>query len=426
MGLFGPQRQQRDFFGITGAQDLIPTRATGGMRQVGSVVVSDDKALRVSAVWACLRLRASLISTFPISQYRDVLGIQTEYTPLPQILTDPGGVKMDMVDWMAASQLDLDRSGNAVGLIVERSAYPSKYYPQGLPTRIELQPAAACAYHMTPGRPDRWRINGKFYELDDVWHERQYVLPGVPLGLNPVTYAALAIGEYMSLQEYGLDWFANGGMPKAQMRNSAKRLAPQEITSAKQWYADTIRAGDLFVTGNDWELSPITAQNAGMEWIEGRRFGLGDICRFFDVPADLVDASSSHGGSITYANITQRNLQFLIHHLGPAVKRREKNLSKLLPSARYVKLNTDALLRMDPQTRQEVIKSRLQSRVLAPSEARALENQQPFTQAQIDEFRELYGFPKRLDNQDLANINTNQGTETPAAPATGPTGGQAA
>jgi HK97 family phage portal protein len=421
MGLFGPQR--RDFFGITGAQDLIPTRATGGIRQVGSVVVSDDKALRHSAVWACLRLRASLISTFPLKVYRDVLGMQVEWAT-PTVLTDPGGVRMDLVDWMAASQLDLDRSGNAVGLIVERSAYPSPLYPTGLPTRIELQPAATCSYHMKPGKPDMWRINGKFYALEDVWHERQYVLPGMPLGLNPVTYAALSIGEYLSLQQYGLDWFANGGIPKAHMKNQGKRLAPQEITTAKQWYADTIQGGDLLVTGNDWEYNMIQAMNAGMEWIEGRRFGLGDICRFFDVPADLIDASSSNGGSITYANITQRNLQFLIHHLGPTVTRREKNLSKLLPTSRYVKLNTDALLRMDPQTRQEVIKSRLESRVLAIDEARALENLPMLTQAQKDDFVDVYGEPKKISHADLANINTSPGTAAPAA--TAPTGGAAA
>ena len=53
--------------------------------------------------------------------------------------------------------------------------------------------------------------------------------------------------------------------------------------------------------------------------------------------------------AITYANISQRNLQFLIMHLGPAVGRREDAFSrKLVSNPRYVKLNTDALLRMDP------------------------------------------------------------------------------
>ena len=46
------------------------------------------------------------------------------------------------------------------------------------------------------------------------------------------------------------------------------------------------------------------------------------LTRFFGVPADMVDVQSSTG-SVTYANITQRNLQLLVMNLGGAVKRRE-------------------------------------------------------------------------------------------------------
>jgi phage portal protein BeeE len=60
-----------------------------------------------------------------------------------------------------------------------------------------------------------------------------------------------------------------------------------------------------------------------MEWIDGKRYGVSDIARFFGCPGDLIDAAVSTG-SITYANMTQRNLQFLIMHLGPAVYRRER------------------------------------------------------------------------------------------------------
>jgi hypothetical protein len=61
------------------------------------------------------------------------------------------------------------------------------------------------------------------------------------------------------------------------------------------------------------------------------------------------------GGNITYANVTQRNLQFLIMHLQPAMGRREDALTTLTPRPQFVKLNTDVLLRMDPQTRTATI-----------------------------------------------------------------------
>jgi phage portal protein BeeE len=118
---------------------------------------------------------------------------------------------------------------------------------------------------------------------------------------------------------------------------------------------------------------------------------MGDIARFFGVPGDLIDAAVS-GSSVTYANISQRNLQFLIMNLGPAVGRREDTFSrKLVSGPRYVKLNTDALLRMDPAARAQMFKTQIDSRTLAPSEARALEDRPPFTEDQLAEFDRLFG-----------------------------------
>lgn len=392
MGLFGPRRQER-FFGITGAEDLIPSR-TGGSRLAGNVVVTDSKALRHSAVWACTRLRASLISTFPLDVFRDVLGIQTETTK-PLVLTNPGGTQLDFMDFMFATQADLDRAGNAVGLIVERSAVRTVDHPRGLPARIELQESGVCTYVKPRRSPPFWRIDGEEYDVADVWHESQFRLSGaIPVGLSTMAAAAMSIGEGLSMQKFALDWFDSGGVPKARMRNTAKRLQPEDVLKAKQWFRDTIQHGDLLVTGSDWEYDVIQSQQMGMEWLEGRNASALDVCRFMNVPGDMVDVNPS-GQSVTYANITQRNLQFLIHHLGPTVAFREKNLSKLLPRPRYVKLNTDALLRMDPETRAKVLKINIvDSKLLTNTEGRALENRKPLTDVQRKELVDIYGPPK--------------------------------
>jgi phage portal protein BeeE len=176
------------------------------------------------------------------------------------------------------------------------------------------------------------------------------------------------------------------------MKNTRKKLEDVERNAAKGWYHDTIRNGDLMVTGYDWEYNMIQAEQAGMEWLMGRQAGLLDVSRFFGVPADLIDAAVS-GQSITYANITQRNLQFLIMNLGPAVIRREKNLSKLLPAPRYVKLNTDALLRMDPAARQALIRDRIETWQITNTEARALDESGPLTPEQRAEMIDIYGRP---------------------------------
>ena len=367
------QQQKRDFFGIPGAQALIPIRSA---QKQGAVTVTNDSAMRHSAVWACLRLRADLISTMPMDVYRRVNGMQVEM-PKPPVLVNPGGERVDMCEWLYSSQVDLDRAGNTIGLITEVNAL-------GLPARIDLQILGECSVQSKNGVVT-YRIGGKSYDPSKVWHERQYTVAGLEVGLSPVAYAAWSIGEYLSIQDFALAWFGGGAVPKARMKTIAKTINNDEAEKVKSRYRATTQNGDLFVYGSDWEYDFMQAQNQGMEWIEGKRYGITDIARFFGAPGDLIEAAVSTG-TITYANISQRNLQFLIMNLQPAIYRRELRLSKLLPQPRYVKLNTDALLRMDPQTRAQVILTRINSRTLAPSEARELDNLPPFTEEQKAEF----------------------------------------
>lgn len=354
------------------AEQLIPPRIAA---RPGIVTVTSDSALRHSAVWACLRLRANLVSTMPVDVYRRVAGVQVE-VPKPPVLVSPGGT-VDMQEWLYSTQVDLDRGGNAFGLITERDG-------MGQPRRIELQPLNECSYVRQSGK-EFYRICGTLYDPKDVWHERQYTVAGFPLGLSPVAYAAWSIGEYLSIQDFALDWFGNGGVPLAHLKNSAKTISPAEAAITKERFKASVQAGDVFVSGSDWEYNMIQANHAGSSWLEAKQYSVADIARFFDCPGDLIDASVQ-SGHITYASITQRNLQFLIMHLGPAIIRREHALGKLLSNPRYVKLNTDSLLRMDPLTRAQMLKTQIDARTLTPDEARELDNKAPLTQAQTEQF----------------------------------------
>jgi HK97 family phage portal protein len=395
--MFRSARARREFSGITGfmnnAGALLPGRQNVG--KYGSQLVNEDRGLRHSGVWAATRIRADLVSTFPLDVLRD-FGPAGESRPLEMpmspIFINPGGQGWTLKQWMWASQHDLDYVGNAVGVITARNGVKTPFYPDGLPAEIQLQDTRVCSLIQYKGKR-YWRIDGKTYDPKDVYHERQYPWSGTPIGLSPLVYAAASIGEYLSLQQYANDWFSQGGVPKAWMKNTVKRLGETERDSAKQWYHDTIRNGDLMVTGNDWEYNMIQAEQVGMEWLEGRRFGLGDIARFFGVPSDLIDAAVS-GQSITYANISQRNLEFLIFHLGPSIIRREEALTNLLPQPRYVKLNTDGLLRLDPMSRQQLIRSQLETWQVTNDEARELDDKAPLTDADIERMTEIYGKPR--------------------------------
>jgi HK97 family phage portal protein len=365
------------------AQQLIADQRMPGRR--GAVAVTNDTALRHSAVWACLRLRGNLISTLPVDVYRRSQGVNIE-VPKPPVLTNPGGERVDIIEWLYSTQVDLDRAGNCFGIITKTDGY-------GLPARIDLASLGDVSVKVKDGEIAEYKIARKGYAPDQIWHERQYTVAGLHVGLSPVAYAAWSIGEYLSIQDFALDWYGKGGIPAAELKNTARVLKPGDAANAKEQFRASVSSGDLFVHGSDWEYKPIQAEQAGSAWLEAKQYGIGDIARFFDCPGDLIDAAVSTG-NITYASITQRNLQVLIMHLGPAIIRRESALTKLTTQPRFVKLNSDALLRMDPAARASMIKTQIDGRWLAPSEARLIEDRPAFTESQLAEFDRLFGSPR--------------------------------
>ncbi|MFY1660901.1 phage portal protein [Micromonospora sp. WMMD1274] len=359
------------------------------------MLVTDDSALRHSAVWACLRLRADLISTMPLDVYRRVNGYQVE-VPKPPVLINPGGDNCDLQEWLYATQFDLDRAGNAFGLITERNG-------RGLPSRIELLPLQSVTVVYRDNKLS-YRVGNETFDPADIWHEKQYPVAGLPYGLSPIQYAALAIGEYLSIQDYATDWFDGNAIPAGTLKNTEKTVDPEKAAEAKARFRATVNSGDVFVHGKDWEYTPIQAVESQSQWLEAKRYGLNEIARFFGCPSDLIDAAVG-GSNMTYASITQRNLQFLIMNLDPAIKRREKKLSTLTPSPQYVKLNTDALLRMDPKTSAEVLAIEINSRYRTPDEARELKNLPPLTDSDMKQFDRLFGVPKQGTPETKAGNN---------------------
>lgn len=392
------------------ASDVIPHRL--GMQIAPGHMINSESALRHSAVWACLRLRANLVSTMPIDVFREAqYGLPHVKVQTPPVILNPGGQQVDYLEFMWGTQFDLDRAGNTVGIITQRNGY-------GLPAEIELVPLAWVNVNVIDNVLVEYMIRGKSYRPDQVWHEKQYTVPGFHLGLSPIMYAAWCIGEHLSIQDFAISWFTTGGIPRGHMKNEMlPTLTPAQAEDIKARAKESIRTGDVLVTGKDWSYNLIQAEQTGMEWLAARNIGLAEIARFLDCPADLIDAAVS-GSSVTYANVVQRNLQLLIMSLGPAIRRRENSLNKLLPARQFVRMDTDSLLRMDPATRAQVIASRVASRVLAPSEARLMEDLPPMTDAQIAEFDRFW--PTRSVPPQMTPADPNHpGTPPPIRPPAG-------
>lgn len=372
---FRPQQRVADL----AATQLAMYGRYGQFGAGGRPAVTAESAMRSSAVWACLRLRADLISTLPVDSYRYVSGVQVEVTK-PALLITPGGPKVPVTEWLYSTQIDLDRYGNAFGLITARDG-------AGLPARIDLLPAGEMQVKVSDGEITEYRYRAQTYAPEQVWHEKQFTVAGLAVGLSPLAYAAWTLGNFISAQDFATSWFSNGGHPTGHLQNTKIQLDPAQASAAKERFKAAVREGDVFVSGNDWTYTVGQSAEAGAQFLEAMGATNSDVCRFLGVPVDMVDVERTEKSTITYANVSQRNLQLLVINLNPAIIRREVALSTALSRPRFVKLNTDALLRMDPTGRVNYINAQRASNSITPTEARAYDNKPAYTPEQIAELQ---------------------------------------
>ncbi|MGN7703509.1 phage portal protein [Cellulosimicrobium sp. 22601] len=368
--------------------------------------VRSTEARQQSVVWAACRLRSDVLSLMPIDVFRKRGEISYRVPPPPVLVTpsfwtDGDSQPMSIGEWLGSSQMDLDTHGNAFGIIRATDGL-------GKPAQIDLVQAEDVTARIKGGRILHYRICGEKTDPVHVWHERQFTVGGLPLGLSPIAHAALSILGASGAQTFATDWFANGAVPSAHLKNTELPIPdPAKAEAVKAQFKASVAAGDVFVSGKDWTYSPLAAKAAESGFIQQMEYTDIALTRFFGVPADMVDVQSSTG-NVTYANVTQRNLQLLVMNLGGAIKRREDTVSaRLLPAARFAKLNRNAVLAMDAKTRAELLKLQIDSRQLAPSEARELEDREPFTEEQLAEFDRLFGARSQGQPQTTPTGGTN-------------------
>jgi HK97 family phage portal protein len=337
----------------------------------------------------------------PVDVFRRIGGVQVEQQK-PPVMIAPGGSAsgggMTWIEHLYATRVDLDSTGNAVGVIRATDG-------AGRPAVIELADVDTVSLRKAKSGEVTWKIDGTTYEPHQVWHERQFTASGSRLGLSPIAHAALTLSNGLSAQEFADAWFGNSAIPAQHLKNTGKILNPGQAEKVRQRYKATIEQGDVFVTGKDWELSLLAAKASESSYLEQIGATALDVCRFLGVPGDMVDVAND-GSSVTYANVTQRNMQLLVINLGPALTRREEHYSlKLLPAPRYMKFNTGALLRMDLKSRYEAYKIGVDGRWLTPSRIHERENEAPFTPEEEAEFARLFPRPTETSRErELAEL----------------------
>lgn len=355
-------RSYQNWWNLAGAPGFISAAAYGA----GS---STEQALRNSASWACINVLADAIGRTPLDVVRGDGAQRMPVTPTPSLIARPSGmVQTDVWKYQLAWSLVTD--GNAFGRITAMDY-------RAWPTTVEmLDPCVVTERKVIDGFA-QVKIDNQVTRLwpnSDVWHvPGRTVAAGSPFALSPVVYAGRAIGTSLSAEDFSFRYFDDGGHPSAIIW-APPGTTPEVAQAVKSaWRRATTGNREVAVMGSDLKHEQIQTDPGETQFIDLLRFEVEQVCRFWGVPPGMVYGAVS-GESVTYANITDADVNFLKHSLDVYYVRVENALTDLLPRPQTVKANRNAILRADPKTRYQANAVALANRQVTVNELRALED----------------------------------------------------
>jgi HK97 family phage portal protein len=355
MGLFSRKVETRQQF-------IVPSELVS-QGSFADVRVTPDQALRLSAVWACIRLLADTISSLPVDAHRR----SGEEFTTPLLSSPAAG--WTLPEWVYAVMVSLLLRGNAYGFITARSG------PRLTATQVELVNPDLMTTQVNPDGSIIRRYRGQEVDPADLWHVRAFTYPGSPDGLSPIAYAAETIGLGLATRRFGQQFFTEGAMPTGILAiphtTSMDRVAEAKF---KLINATQGKREPLIVSGEiTW--TPLAVKPEESQFVDSMKFNITEVARIFGVQPELIGAES--GDQQTYANIEARSLHFLQFSLAPWLVRLENAISSLLPRGSFVKFNTGGLLRATTKERYESYEIALRAGFRTVEEIRALEDLPP-------------------------------------------------
>lgn len=298
-------------------------------------VTTSDSALRLDAVWACVRLLSDTVSMMPLQALDERGGVEV---PLPRarqprLLIEPAP-GLTMSEWVGQMMVSLLLRGNAYaewgGNVLEGG------------TLVPLNPDVVNV-SVVDGRIV-YRIRGE--ERKNIFHIRGHVLPGQVTGLSPIAYAATMLQTQQAIDNFARGYFTDAPHP-AQLVTTDQPINQEQAKSIKDRIMANVGSRDPLVLGLGLKMDTISVSPEESQFLQTQQFGATRIARIFGVPPEMIGAAMP-GSSVTYQNMTQRASDYKTYAVQGWLTRIEQAVSRVLPRRQHVRFDASALVRMTP------------------------------------------------------------------------------
>jgi HK97 family phage portal protein len=362
------RQEKRDW----GTPPTIPPNSQRGLYSMRRVDLSTaESAMQKIAVSASVNLLCSVASMLPLQTFTGE-GESKRQITTPKWLLDIGGDGHGTPDWIWQGVYSWGLRGNLTGIIAERDPMTGKA------RQIVMQhPDDVVVRRDQKTERPVWRIGGKEIAADRIFHRRIYPVPGCIQGASPIAQHALTIASGIAAEQFGAQFFLDGGHPTALFQNTDAKIDPTAAALIKQRIMAVMRGNrEPLVVGKDWTYKPIQIAPNESQFLELGKYTNAECARIYG-PGMPEMLGYETGDTMTYSNRESRAIDLLTFTLDPWLIRMERLITDLLPQPQYVKFQRKALLQTDLLTRFKVHEISLRNEIETVNEVRTDEDLPP-------------------------------------------------
>jgi HK97 family phage portal protein len=356
--------------------------AVNGGYNVGDNTPRIDRALQLSTVWACVKLKSNAISTLPLFIYertevngRESRRVAREH-PLYRLLHDSPNADMTARDFWNSIQVRLDTWGNAYVLKTFSGNRIVSLDPldPGLMTVRRTNGTVQFLYAAPGGR--------KEYTERDIWHIKGFTEDGLT-GLSPIGVGARSMARAQSAESASSALFS-GDMRPSGVVSVDPILTKDQRTQMQEAITNGIfgdaRMGRQYLLEGGAKYQQLTINPVDAQLIEQVSASVEDLCRWYGVPPAMI----GHGTAVSNwgTGREQQNLGFLQYVIDPDLVGIEQSIAKnlLTPAERlkyFAEFSREGFFRMDSSGRSAYYDKMIKAAVYTPNFCRSLENLEP-------------------------------------------------
>lgn len=346
--------------------------ATPAYASSSAVAVTEDTALQLSAVWACVRLLSETVASLPGNVYKQTEnGREIDNSHwFARLMNKKPNRYQTRLEFFETMMLNLVLHGNCYAKITRIGGEIRSLLPlMAGQIEVKLMPDGSVIYLYTS--------DGNLTALssDSIWHVKLYG-NGI-VGKSPLAFGRNMLGVSQAAEQAVTNIYANGGKPSGVLMLDRALTKEQRVTVRENFSSLTSGTdARLLVLEAGAKFDAVSMSPQDIELLSSRKHQIDEICRWFGVPSIMVN--QNEGTTTLGSSAAEIISTFYKITLRPYLERFESSMKANLfddtkDKDHEFEFDFEGLLRSDLKSRLEGYRTAVQGSILTPNEVRRIE-----------------------------------------------------